>query len=120
MAHALNLDADAQEDLTARYAALMRHYEMESSRNNAGIAHENGSIESAHGHVRACEAELAEVIAGDLDRGACSIWRHCAPASGPSQRRSRASLSSWHRSTSTTSWRRSVCRLPNSNEEIAV
>jgi len=30
----------------------MRHYEMEPSRNNAGIAHENGSIESAHGHLK--------------------------------------------------------------------
>lgn len=47
-----NLDANAQEDLTQRYAALMRHYEMEPSRNNAGIAHENGSIESAHGHLK--------------------------------------------------------------------
>jgi hypothetical protein len=47
-----NLAADAQEDLTARYAALMRHYEMAPSRNNAGVAHENGSIESAHGHLK--------------------------------------------------------------------
>jgi hypothetical protein len=47
-----NLDANAQEDLTQRYAALMRHYGMEPSRNNAGIAHENGSIESAHGHLK--------------------------------------------------------------------
>lgn len=39
-----NLDANAQEDLTARYAALMRHYGMEPSRNNAGIAHENGDL----------------------------------------------------------------------------
>lgn len=35
-----------------RYASLMRHYGMEPSRNNAGIAHENGSIESAHGHLK--------------------------------------------------------------------
>ncbi len=47
-----NLDANAQEDLTQRYAALMRHYGMEPSRNNAGIAHENGAIESAHGHLK--------------------------------------------------------------------
>jgi len=47
-----NLAAPAQEDLTQRYAALMRHYEMEPSRNNAGLAHENGSIESAHGHLK--------------------------------------------------------------------
>ena len=48
-----NLDADAQADLTQRYQGLMRHYEMEPSRNNAGVAHENGSIESSHGHLKA-------------------------------------------------------------------
>jgi hypothetical protein len=47
-----NLDASAQQDLTMRYASLMRHHGMEPSRNNAGIAHENGSIESAHGHLK--------------------------------------------------------------------
>jgi hypothetical protein len=48
-----NLAADAREDLTQRYAALMEHYRMTPSRNNAGVAHENGSIESAHGHLKA-------------------------------------------------------------------
>jgi hypothetical protein len=47
-----NLTADAQQDLTERYRSLMRHYEMEPSRNNTGVAHENGSIESAHGHLK--------------------------------------------------------------------
>ena len=47
-----NLDRDAQEDLTQRYQALMRHYEMAPTRNNRGVAHENGSIESAHGHLK--------------------------------------------------------------------
>ena len=41
MAAFRNLDRNAQEDLTRRYAALMRHYDMAPSRNNAGIAHEN-------------------------------------------------------------------------------
>ena len=47
-----NLAADAREDLTQRYAALMGHYGMVATRNNLGIAHENGSIESAHGHLK--------------------------------------------------------------------
>lgn len=38
--------------VTQRYAALMGHYGMAPTRNNAGIAHENGSIESAHGHLK--------------------------------------------------------------------
>jgi len=61
-----NLTSDAQEDLTQRYAALMRHYEMEPSRNNAGIAHENGSIESAHGHLKK-EIEDALLLRGSRD-----------------------------------------------------
>jgi hypothetical protein len=47
-----NLDADAREDLTSRYNALCAHYLMEPTRNNRGVAHENGSIESAHGHLK--------------------------------------------------------------------
>lgn len=54
-----NLDRDAQEDLTKRYEALVAHYGMTPTRNNPGLAHENGSIESPHGHLkRAIEDEL--------------------------------------------------------------
>jgi len=61
-----NLSADAQEDLTERYEALVRHYRMEPSRNNAGVAHENGSIESAHGHLKAA-IEDALLLRGSRD-----------------------------------------------------
>lgn len=47
-----NLDADARLDLTRRYDALCEHYGMTPTRNNRGIAHENGAIESAHGHLK--------------------------------------------------------------------
>ena len=47
-----NLDADARGDLTRRYDALCEHYGMTPSRNNRGVAHENGSVESAHGHLK--------------------------------------------------------------------
>lgn len=62
-----NLDAAAQDDLTQRYQGLMRHYDMEPSRNNAGIAHENGSIESPHGHLKAV---LKDAL---LLRGTCEF-----------------------------------------------
>ena len=63
-----NLDHDAQEDLTQRYQALMRHYGMTPTRNNLGVAHENGSIESAHGHLkRALEDALLLRGGGDFD-----------------------------------------------------
>ncbi len=47
-----NLNRAARADLTTRYDALCLHYGMEPSRNNRGIAHENGSIESPHGHLK--------------------------------------------------------------------
>ena len=54
-----NLDRDAQADLTKRYEALIAHYGMIATRNNTGVAHENGSIESPHGHLkRTIEDEL--------------------------------------------------------------
>ena len=48
-----NLDQDARADLTPRYDALCAHYGMEPTRNNRGVAHENGSVESSHGHIKA-------------------------------------------------------------------
>jgi transposase InsO family protein len=47
-----NLDTHAREDLTRRYDALCVHYGMEPTRNNRGVAHENGAIESPHGHLK--------------------------------------------------------------------
>jgi len=47
-----NLGTEAETDLTQRYEALCQHYGMLPTRNNRGVAHENGSIESAHGHLK--------------------------------------------------------------------
>jgi hypothetical protein len=47
-----NLDGDARQDLTRRYEDLITHYGMTATRNNRGIAHENGAIEGAHGHLK--------------------------------------------------------------------
>jgi len=47
-----NLDADTRQDQTRRYEALCAHYRMQPTRNNRGLAHENGSIESPHGHLK--------------------------------------------------------------------
>ena len=47
-----NLCADDTQDITRRFADLTAHYGMVPTRNNRGIAHENGSIESRHGHVK--------------------------------------------------------------------
>lgn len=47
-----NLDKDAAEDLTRRYEDLCAHYGMTPTRNNRGVAHENGSVEGPHGHLK--------------------------------------------------------------------
>ncbi len=47
-----NLAAEAQSDLTRRYDALCAHYRITPTRNTKGVAHENGAIESAHGHLK--------------------------------------------------------------------
>ena len=53
-----NLDRVAQDDLTRRYEELCAHYGMTPSRNNRGVAHENGAIESAHEHLLAAHPVL--------------------------------------------------------------
>ncbi|MBA2771492.1 MAG: IS21 family transposase, partial [Sphingomonas sp.] len=63
-----NLDRQAQDDLTRRYDALCTHYRMTPTRNNAGIAHENGSIEGPHGHLkRAIEDALLMRATSDFN-----------------------------------------------------
>jgi len=63
-----NLDRQAQQDLTRRYEELCRHYGMTPTRNNAGIAHENGAIEGVHGHLkRAIKDALLLRGSGDFD-----------------------------------------------------
>ena len=48
-----NLERAAAEDLTQRYEALCAHYGMTPTRNNVGVAHENGAIEGPHAHLKA-------------------------------------------------------------------
>lgn len=38
--------------LTGYYEELCEHYRLDPTRNNKGIAHENGAIESPHGHLK--------------------------------------------------------------------
>jgi hypothetical protein len=69
-----NLDPDTQKDLTCRYEDLCAHYKMVPTRNNPGIAHENGSIESPHGHLKKaiCDALL---LRGSRDFGDLPAYR---------------------------------------------
>ena len=49
-----------------RYDALCAHYGMAASRNNRGVAHENGAIEAAHGHLKRA-VEDALLLRGSRD-----------------------------------------------------
>ncbi|MDO8533924.1 MAG: IS21 family transposase [Xanthobacteraceae bacterium] len=69
-----NLDADAKEDLTRRYEALCAHYGMTPTRNNRGVAHENGSIESSHGHLKRALAD-ALLLRASRDFDDLAAWR---------------------------------------------
>ena len=41
-----------EEDFTVRYTALLDHYGMIGTRNNRGLSHENGSVESSHRYLK--------------------------------------------------------------------
>jgi hypothetical protein len=41
-----------EDDFTVRYAALLEHYGMTGTRNNRGLGHENGSVESSHRYLK--------------------------------------------------------------------
>jgi hypothetical protein len=62
-----NLTQPDTDDLTRRFEALVTHFGMVPSRNNRGVAHENGAIESRHGHVK---KRIAQAL---LLRGSCSF-----------------------------------------------
>lgn len=47
-----NLTPEAKADQTQQYKALCAHYGMVPTRNNKGVSHENGSVESSHGHLK--------------------------------------------------------------------
>lgn len=69
-----NLDADAAADLTRRYDDLCSHYGMIPTRNNPGVAHENGSIEGPHGHLKKA-VEDALLMRGSRDFEDIAAWR---------------------------------------------
>jgi hypothetical protein len=69
-----NLDDDTRQDQTRRYEALCAHYGMEPTRNNRGVAHENGSIESPHGHLKLA-IEDALLLRGSRDFADLDAYR---------------------------------------------
>lgn len=69
-----NLDLEARDDLTTRYEALCAHYGMQPTRNNRGVAHENGAIESPHGHLKNAVRD-ALLLRGSTDFADLAAYR---------------------------------------------
>lgn len=61
-----NLGGVRNKPLTRLYDDLCHHYRMQPTRNNTSIAHENGSIESPHGHLKH-RIEQALLLRGSYD-----------------------------------------------------
>ncbi len=59
---------------TGRYEALCTHDAMTPSRNNCGVAHENGAIEGPHGHLKRAIAD-ALLLRGTPDFGDLAAYR---------------------------------------------
>ena len=76
-----NLAKDVREYLTRRYDTLCAHYGMQPTRNNRGVAHENCSIESSHGHLKKAVMD-APLMRGVNDFDDLAAYRRFAPAIG--------------------------------------
>ena len=61
-----NLETGTDDDAAKAYAAFCQHYGMVPTRNNNGVAHENGSVEAAHGHLKRSIKEALE-LRGNAD-----------------------------------------------------
>lgn len=69
-----NLDPHSADDLTRRYEGLCLHYGMTPTRNNPGLAHENGAIEGPHGHLKRA-LEDALLLRGSRDFESVALYR---------------------------------------------
>ena len=55
-----------EQDFTVRYTALLDHYGLAGTRNNRGVSHENGSVESSHRYLKEA-IEQALLLRGHRD-----------------------------------------------------
>jgi len=55
-----------EQDFTVRYTSLLDHYGMSGTRNNRGLGHENGSVESSHRFLKQA-LEQALLLRGHHD-----------------------------------------------------
>jgi hypothetical protein len=69
-----NMGGPRHKALTRLYEELCDRYQMQPTRNNTGIAHENGAIESPHGHLKN-RIEQAIYLRGSADFASLDEYR---------------------------------------------
>lgn len=72
------LESAGRKAFTARYLALMAHYGMQPTTNNAGVAHENGDVEQAHYRFKQAVDQALRVRGSRdfADRASYARWLH--------------------------------------------
>ena len=69
-----NCSDKAKEEFTESYRQLCEHYGTDPTRNNKGISHENGAIESPHGHLKN-RLDQALLLRGSRDFDSLNEYR---------------------------------------------
>ena len=69
-----NMGGRGNKALTRLYDELCERYRMQPTRNNTSVAHENGAIESPHGHLKN-RIEQAIYLRGSADFGSLDEYR---------------------------------------------
>jgi hypothetical protein len=64
-----------EDDAAAGYKAFCAHYAIVPTRNNAGVSHENGSVEAAHGHLKTTLREALD-LRGSRDFEDLAAYQH--------------------------------------------
>lgn len=70
-----NMAGKGSKPLTRFYQELCEHYGLQPTRNNIGIAHENGAIESSHGHFKR-RLRQALYLRGSFDFDTVEAYGH--------------------------------------------
>ncbi|GLS30833.1 Integrase core domain-containing protein [Mesorhizobium albiziae] len=70
-----NLSREQADDITRRYLELCGHYRIKPSPNNPGEAHENGTVEAHHGHLKDA-LDQALMLRGSRDFASFDSYRH--------------------------------------------
>ncbi len=81
-----------EDDASRGYKAFCVHYGIEPTRNNAGVSHENGSVEAAHGHLKTMLREALDLRGSRDFEDVGAYQRFLAEVTGRRNARRRAEL----------------------------